>query len=210
MPHIHYTCDITATNVSHHTHCIDITPSLYDITIGIYIYSIICTIEDITSSLYDIKPPFLWHHTHYIWHRIHAISVITSTVLMISQQLYLWDLIHYIWRHLIHCIERHIHYICNITATVSVSSQPLFGCYHTLCMYDITPLFVYHHIHYKDITSTFYDITPHYLCHHMHCTHDITPTVSDIASTISVSSQPLYWRSQTYSMYDITPTLCMI
>ena len=43
----------------------------------------------------------------------------------------------------------------------------------------------------------------------MHCTHDITPTISDIASTVSVSSQPLYWWSLTNCMYDITPTLCM-
>lgn len=27
--HIHYTCDITATNLCHHTHCIDITLTLY-------------------------------------------------------------------------------------------------------------------------------------------------------------------------------------
>ena len=75
-------------------------------------------------------------------------------------------------------------------------------------MYDITPLFVYHHIHYRrhHIHILWHHMT---LCHHMHCTHDITPTISDIASIVFVSSQPLYWSSQTYSMYDFTPTLCM-
>ena len=67
--------------------------------------SIFWTIEDITSTLYEIKPPFLWHHTHYIWHRIDAISVITSTVLMLSHQLSLWDLILYICQHHIDCIQ---------------------------------------------------------------------------------------------------------
>ena len=43
----------------------------------------------------------------------------------------------------------------------------------------------------------------------MHCIYGITPTICEIASTLSVSSQPLYWWSQTNCMYDITPTLCM-
>ena len=97
-------------------------------------YSIFCTIEDITSSLYEIKPPFLWYHTDCIWHCIDAISVPTSTVVMISHQLYLWDLILYIYWHHICCIQQHIHYICTITATVPVS--------HTRRFHDITP-FVY-------------------------------------------------------------------
>ena len=34
-PHINYTCDITATNLCHHSHSIDnITHTLYDITLG--------------------------------------------------------------------------------------------------------------------------------------------------------------------------------
>ena len=100
-------------------------------------YSIFCTVEDITSSLYEIKPPFLWYHTHCIWHRIDAISVTTSTV-VISHQLYLWDLILYMWRPDIHCIQQHIHYICTITATVPVS--------HSHTFHDITP-FVYMTLH---------------------------------------------------------------
>ena len=101
-------------------------------------YSIFCTIEYITSSLYEIKPPFLWHHYHYIWHCINAISVTTSTLLMISHQLYLWDLILYICRHHIHCIQKLLHYICTITDTVPVSHR------HTF--HDIT-LFVYMTLH---------------------------------------------------------------
>ena len=112
-------CVITPTLLWHHTR---------------HRYSIFYTIEDITSSFYDIIPPILWHHTHYIWHRIDAISVTTSTVLMISHQLYLWDLIVYICWNDIHCIQQHNHYICTITATVPVS--------HSHFFHDNTP-FVY-------------------------------------------------------------------
>ena len=101
-------------------------------------YSIFCTIEDITSSFYEIKPQFLWHHTHYIWNHIDGISVNISIVLMISHQLYLWDLILYICWHHIHCIQQHIPYICTITATVPVS--------HTHYFHDITH-FVYMTLH---------------------------------------------------------------
>ena len=103
-----------------------------------HMYNIFPTIEDITCSLYEIKPPFLWHHTHYIWHCINAISVTSSTVLMISHQLYLWDLIMYICQHHMHCIQQHIHYICTITATVPV--------FHMHSFHDITP-FVHMTLH---------------------------------------------------------------
>ena len=43
----------------------------------------------------------------------------------------------------------------------------------------------------------------------MHGVHDITPTISEMASTVSVSSQRLHWWSQTNCIYDIPPTLCM-
>ena len=102
-------------------------------------YSIFCTIEDITSSLYEIKPPFLRHHTHYILHRIDAISVTTSTVL-IPHQLYLWDLILYMWQHHIHCIQ-HIF-------TIFVRSQPLYLCLQSTLFMISHPLCIWHCSHY--------------------------------------------------------------
>ena len=80
-----------------------------------------CTIQNITSSHYGIKPPFLWHHTHYIWDCIHCISVITSTVLMISHQLYLWDLLYL------------------TSYPLYTTSQPMYVCHHTHSFDDITP-----------------------------------------------------------------------
>ena len=43
----------------------------------------------------------------------------------------------------------------------------------------------------------------------MNCIHHITLTISEMASTVSVSSQRLYSWSQTNFMYDIIPTLRM-
>ena len=172
----------------HHTPCIrDRTNCIFVITTSPLIshplflwhhtrprYSIFCTIEDITSSLYEIKPPFLWYHTHDVLHRIDVISVTTSTVL-IPHQMYLWDLILYMWWHHIHCIQQHIHYICTITDTLPVSPTHSF--------HDITP-FIYMTLHPLCLTSnTLYKVslsqfmssrhiilTPYalYSCHHFH------------------------------------------
>ena len=105
-----------------------------------HMYSIFCTMGDITSSLYEIKPPFLWHHTHNISYHINAISFTTSTVLMISHQIYLRDLIFYICWHHIHCI------VYNNLFTMFVPSQPLYLCLtptlsmisHPLCIWHCT------------------------------------------------------------------------
>ena len=130
----------------------DISPTIFDITATVsvsshllyrwhynkygshhtwHMYDIIHILHEITLSIYDINAQDLWYHNHYIWHLILAISVITFTLLMISDQLNLRDLIHYIWWHHIHCIQQHIHYICSMTATVSVS--------HTHSFHDMTP-----------------------------------------------------------------------
>ena len=50
----------------------------------------------------------------------------------------------------------------------------------------------------------------------MHCIHDITPSISDTTSTLSVSSRPEYQLYHTHSLYDITHyimtshSVCMI
>ena len=101
-------------------------------------YSIIFTIEDITSSIYEIKPPFLWHHTHNIWHRIDAISVTTSTLLMISHQIYLWDLILYTCRHHILCI------VYNNLLNRFLPSQQLYLCPTPTLSMILHPLCIWH------------------------------------------------------------------
>ena len=96
-------------------------------------------------------------------------------------------------------------------------------------MYDLTYSIHVNPIHYiYDIISTMYDITtlcvddttlgigilsfalqmishplyltkPHYLCH-IHFRHDMTHTVSYIAPTVSLSSQPLNWYHTHFCM----------
>ena len=180
------------------------------------------TIEDITSSLYDIKPPFLWHHTRYIWHCIHCICVITSTVLMISRQLYLWDLIFYVWWHHIHCIQYHIYYICK--------SHTLSLCHHNHSFDVITPfvcmtshrysyIIIYtiegithfmtsHHYIYYVITILLFMSShalhswhhSHYIWHCIHC-------ICVITDTLLMISDLLYIWHHTHFMYDILCTL---
>ena len=144
-----------------HTHCIDnITPTLCMTSHSPYVCHR-CTIQGITSSLYDLKPPCLYHHTNYIWHRVHCICVITSTIFMISHQLYFWDHIRYNSRHHIHCIRHDSHcmtpqplhswdqipyiwhhlqglchlvpYTCDITYTMFVNTCQLYLTSNTQC-----------------------------------------------------------------------------
>ena len=185
-------------------------------------HNIFCTIEDITSSLYEIKPSFLRNHTHYIWPHIDAISVTTSTQLMISHQMYLWDLILYIcWYH-IHCIQKHIHYICTITATVPVSLTHHF--------HDITP-FVYmtshqlylipQPLHLSGHTRTIDAITKLWksshlapIWHYTHCISDLIHTLWHQYSVFMTSQALHSWHQissvwhRIYSLGHHT-TLCM-
>lgn len=73
----------------------------------------------------------------------------------------------------------HTRYPCNITATASMTSQPL-------CLgHDV-----------------------HYMCHLTHCEYDNTATMCDITPTVS-DTNPLYIGHHTHSVDDITPTLYM-
>ena len=136
--------------------------------------------------------------------------------MMISHQMYLWDLICYIWRHHMHCKCHHIHYICNITTTVSVSSHPVFRCYHTLCMYDITPAVCVasytlyeashphfmssHHIIYDSTFTVFLTSLPQ---HWIHCICVITTTL------VMIADQHFAWY-HTHFMYDVFWTLPIV
>ena len=77
-------------------------------------------------------------------------------------------------------------------------SHPLYVWHHTRCMCSILYAL-------WGITSTFYDITPHYLWQHIHCIPDITPTTLhplylghhnhssyDLWPTLCMISHPLY------------------
>ena len=182
--HIHLICDITAiiwiitTTVERTSHPLFLWHQTR------HMCGIICIIQDITSSLFDLKPPFWGHHTHYIRHRVHCICVITPTLSMISQPLYVWF---------------HFKYMGDNLSTIFMTSYKL--CMTTQPCVLITPhsAYVWHHLCYRrrhihsitrsqslyDFKSTsgmsshhLYQISQQlYLCHHNLST-DITPTIS--------------------------------
>ena len=119
--------------------------------------------------------------------------------------------------------------ISYIASTLSVSSQPLYLWSLANCMYDVPPtlyvtsyaphitshpLFMTSHHWSQHITSTEF-MTSHSLKRlHKHditnVTSAISPTISDITSTLSVSSNPEYRLYDTHSLDDITHYLCDI
>ena len=99
----HNHCELHSHYVWYHTQSICvITTNVSIFSNPVYVWhhlhykcEIICTAYDITSTLYDITPLYLWHQVHYIWHQIfyiwphvHCICLITPTLLMISQPIY--------------------------------------------------------------------------------------------------------------------------
>ena len=83
----------------------------------------------------------MWHHTHSLWHN--------NTVFMMTHRLYPWQHTHSIWHH--------IHYTCDITATVCMKI-------HLLCLGHHTP----------------------YIWHLTWCMNDNKTTLSDNTLTVSV------------------------
>ena len=138
---------------------------------------IICIIQDITSSLFHLKPQFRWHHTHYIRH--------PSTVSVSSNQLYRWY---------------HSHYMYDITSSICETFYPLYLWHRTHYVWHHKPLCWLHQLCIS-MTSFALQKTSHPVYHikqqslwlHIHFRHDITPPVSDITPTLSLSSQPLHW-----------------
>ena len=137
---------------------------------------------DITSTIYDITQLYLWHqfhyiwyHIHYIWPHVHCICVITLTLSMISQPKYVW------------C---HIQYTCDLLSTIFMTSDPV--CMTSQHCVDATTIGICMTSFVLQMTShPLYHTKPHYLWCHIHFRHDITTTLSDIAPTVSMSSQPL-------------------
>ena len=191
-------CDHTTIVCLHSHYAWDYTQCIFDITHNVptsgkeinvclhslYMYDTICTTYDITSTLYGITPLYLWcqvhyiyHHIHSIWPHVHCIYVITPTLSMISQPPYVWY---------------HIQYTCDILSTIFMTSYPL--CKTTQHGVLLIPhsAYVWRHLHYR--WYHFHSITPNRcLWCHIYYRHDITPTLFDIAPTVSLSSQTLHW-----------------
>ena len=63
----------------------------------------------------------------------------------------------------------------------------------TLCVDDTTLSICVTSFALQMTSHPLYHTKPQYLWFHIHFRHDITPPVSDIAPTVSLSSQPLHW-----------------
>ena len=147
-----------------------------------------------TTIFMTSHPLYLTAYPLYLCHHIQYIDDITPTEFLRSHSLYMAT------SYPLYMTSQH--WMCVITPTLSTIKQLLYIGHRTHSMYKIIYTV-------QSNMSSFYDITPHYLWHYMHCVHDIIPTISEMASTVSVSSQRLHWWSQTNCMYDITPTLHM-
>ena len=130
------------------------------------------------------SPLYLTSHRLYLCHNTHPIDDITATTWKVLHRVYLWH---------------HIPYVFDKIST----------------KYDITTLCV--DFTTLDICLTFFalQMTSHplyhtkqeYLWYHIHFRHDITPPVSDIAPTVSLSSQPLHWYHTQCAMTSQPPSV---
>ena len=152
------------------------------------------------------QPLYVWHHMHYIWHHIHYLWHHTTLFMMSSPLNLTWHPLYQTSRPLYLC--NHTHSTNDITATLCMTSHTVYMWHpiHYICdiistMYDNTTLCVVDTTLGICVTSFALHMIQHplylsklqYLWCHIHFRHDITPTVSDIAPTLSLSSQPLHW-----------------
>ena len=132
----------------------------------------------ISSPLYlTLRPLYLCHHTH-------PIDDITATIWVVSHPVNLWH---------------HIPYIYDIISTkydirTLCVDDPILGICATSFLLQMT-------------SHPFYHTKPQYFWCHIHFRHDITPTVSDIAPTVSLSSQPLCWYDTQFRMRSPPPSV---
>ena len=133
---------------------------------------IVCIIQDSTASLFDLKPPYWGHHTHYIRHRVHCICVITPALSMISQPLYVWYHIQYMW---------------DILSSIFMISYPHCITSQPWVMITQHLAYVWHHLHYR--RRHIHSIT---LSHNLY----------DFTSTSGMTSHPLYPTSHQLYLCD--------
>ena len=175
------------------------------------------TISNTTSTVsVSSKPGYHKHHTHSLNDITHTIVVTSYSVCMLSQQLFmiLYPSIYNITPSIFmisypictlspYCFHDNTTTIPGIsptifdtTATVSVSSHR----WHTHLYRCIALSMTLHPLYHTKLQ---------YLWCHIHFRHDITPPVSDMAPTVSLSSQPLQWYL-THFEWHHTHLLCDI
>ena len=161
------------------------------------------------------QPLCVWHHMHYMWYHIHNLGDHTP-LCMTSGPLYLTSLPLYL------CHQTHP--IDDITATICMTSPTVYLWHHihyiydiistkyditTVCVYDATLGICMTSFALQMTTHPLYHTNPQYLWCHIHLRHDNTAPVSDIAPTISMSSNHLHWNLTQFCMTS-HPLLCDI
>ena len=151
------------------------------------------------------------HHPHYIWNGLCRICVITTRLLMISDQLYVWHHTQFMC-HRLHSTQRYIHSLWLHTIVV-ITLHPLHSWHHTP--------YIWHHTHgnrnfISAIWSTISNTTStvsvssnsRYQLHHTHSLYDITHTIRVTSNSLSMLSQQIFMTLYP-SMNNITPSLFM-
>ena len=156
----------------------DMSPTIFDITATVSVSShrwhthlYRCIALSMTSQVCQSSHlAHVWHHTQSTSHHIYTLWDQWSCF-MTSQTLHSWHQISSIWHH-IHGLWHVITYTWDITATISVTSPPLWLWIHNH--------YIWHKTH-RVKTIQPLCLTSHppylYLCDHTHYIDDITHTV---------------------------------
>ena len=153
-----------------------------------------------TSDLLSMISHPLFRTQHHFMYDIKSnASDFTSTVSVSSHPPYRWH---------------HSHYMAGITSSISATSYPLcfwqniYKVWHhnTLCWCHQTRIcmtsFALHMTKHS-----LYHTKAQYLWFHIHFRHHLTPPVSDIAPTVTLSSKPLHWFHTHFCMTSHPPTV---
>ena len=128
-----------------------------------------------------MKHTVLRQYHHYIWHHtLHVfVCVITPTVSMIKQTLYLWNHIY--------CIYVTIYTVYDISPT-PYDITTLYSWHQS---YDISPHtdYIWEHIHCISV------IHPDYRSYNPHCMYDNTATICMASYKLHMTSHPLFMIS---------------
>ena len=146
---------------------------------------------------------YIWHVFYCVWYHIHYMCDITQCLYLWHHTLCLWH-IHIIWHHTqcydnttivlfhSHSVWHHTHCICVIT--------PMDQFYHAQCMYDITATMCMTSYALHVISHPQFRTSHHFM-------YDIRSNLSDLTSTVSLSSHPPYWWYHSHYMYDLTSSI---
>ena len=121
-------------------------------------------------------PVYLTSRPLYLCNHTHSVSDISETFCMISHRVYMLQPIHYIY----------------IISSMYENT--------TLCVVDTTLGICVTSFALRMLSHPLYQTKAQYLRFHIHFRHDISPTVSDIARTVSFSSKTLHWYHTHFCM----------